>query len=128
MKLLLDTSVIIDFLRRKDKEASLFFKLSQENYVLYISIITHTELFSGKRVWEQKRLYDELEELCSGLEVLSIDPFLSQKAGHARVHFGMQLADAIIAATALHHDLSLATFNTKDFKQVKGLKLFTESN
>jgi len=34
---------------------------------------------------------------------------------------GLALADALIAATALEHDLTLATFNTKDFRFIKGL-------
>ena len=33
------------------------------------------------------------------------------------------MADALIAATALQHRLSLATSNVKHFKAVKGLKL-----
>ncbi len=36
---------------------------------------------------------------------------------------GLLLADAIIAATALHYDLILITYNLKDFQLIKGLKL-----
>jgi len=35
----------------------------------------------------------------------------------------MGLADAIIAATALVHDLSLVTRNKEDFKDVPGLRV-----
>lgn len=35
----------------------------------------------------------------------------------------MSLGDAIIAATALENDLTLATANIKDFKHIEGLKL-----
>ncbi len=35
----------------------------------------------------------------------------------------MLLADALIAATALEHRLTLATGNVKHFKAIKGLKL-----
>src|SRR4051794_19745497 len=54
-KLLIDTSVIIDFLRRQDKEQSLFYTLAREKYLLYISIISHTELFAGKACGSGKR-------------------------------------------------------------------------
>ncbi|MGI8640464.1 MAG: type II toxin-antitoxin system VapC family toxin [Pyrinomonadaceae bacterium] len=36
---------------------------------------------------------------------------------------GLLLADAIIAATALHYDLTLVTYNLKDFQFIKGLKV-----
>jgi len=35
----------------------------------------------------------------------------------------MSLGDALIAATALHHDLMLTTRNTEDFVNIAGLKL-----
>jgi len=35
----------------------------------------------------------------------------------------MSLSDAIIAATALEHDLTLVTRNLKDFEWIEGLKL-----
>ena len=36
---------------------------------------------------------------------------------------GLLLADAMIAATCLVHDLDLVTFNEKDFKFISGLKV-----
>ncbi|HXH69955.1 MAG TPA: PIN domain-containing protein [Pyrinomonadaceae bacterium] len=36
---------------------------------------------------------------------------------------GLLLADAIIAATALHYDLILITYNLKDFQFIRNLKL-----
>lgn len=38
---------------------------------------------------------------------------------------GLFLADAIIAATALHYDLTLITYNTKDFEFIGDLKYLT---
>ena len=35
----------------------------------------------------------------------------------------LRLPDALIAATALEHDLQLATRNTKDFASVRGLRM-----
>jgi predicted nucleic acid-binding protein len=37
--------------------------------------------------------------------------------------FGLRLPDALIAATALEHGLSLSTRNIKDFTRVRGLKI-----
>jgi predicted nucleic acid-binding protein len=35
----------------------------------------------------------------------------------------MSVADALIAATALYHNLALATHNVKDFESIKSLSL-----
>lgn len=78
-KLLLDTSVIIDFLRRKNKSETLLYKLSAED--LYISIVTHTELYSGKSVWQRVKFKRELEQLLSGVAIIPLVIGISKKAG-----------------------------------------------
>ena len=40
----------------------------------------------------------------------------------------MGLADALIAATALHHGMALATHNLKDFGWIEGLALIDPMN
>ena len=77
-KVLLDTSVLIDFLRRKNKSDSLFVRLLQQKYQLHISIVTHTELFSGKTIWDQEKLHQEIEILCSGLRILPLETKISK--------------------------------------------------
>lgn len=123
-KILIDTSVIIDFLRRKDKENSLLFTLAQDKRQLYVSIITHTELYAGKSVWEKKEAAKDLEMLFSGVEILPLGEEISKKAGEIKARHAINLLDAIIAATALSSGLDLATLNTKDFKKIDGLTLF----
>lgn len=122
-KLLLDTSILIDFLRRKDKERSLLVKINRLGYSPAISLITHTELFSGKSIWQKKRARRELEALLSGLEIILFNQQDSQRAGKIRARYQISLVDAIIAACALEEKLSLVTLNIKDFKKIKGLKL-----
>lgn len=123
MKLLLDASVIIDFLRSKNKNKSILADLARANEDLYISIITHTELYAGKSVWASKEAREELEAIFSGLTVISEDIQISQKAGEIRAESGIDLIDAIIAATALVRKLEVVTLNTKDFKKVKSLNV-----
>lgn len=124
-KTLLDTSVIIDFLRRKDKEKSLLFNLVQDKNSLYASIITHSELYAGKGIWESNIAKKELESLFSGIILLDLNEQISQKAGQLKAQNGIDLIDAIIAATALIHDLNLATLNIKDFEKIKPLQITT---
>lgn len=40
-----------------------------------------------------------------------------------RKHFRVKLPDAIIAATALVHDLSLITRNYNDFKKIQSIEI-----
>lgn len=127
MKILLDTSVIIDFLRRKDKERSLLYSLAKKDYQIHLSIITHTELYAGKSVWENKKAAIELETLFSGMNLLLLDEEISKSAGKIKALYNIHLIDAIIAATAIYHELDLATLNLKDFQKIKGLKLFANN-
>lgn len=122
-KLILDTSVIIDFLRQKEKTDTVLYKLSLENNVLYISILTHTELYAGKSTWEGKNARSELETLFGGLHILPLTEKISENAGQVRAKYGIGLIDAIIASTALLNNIPLVTLNTKHFEQVENLEI-----
>src|SRR5215218_2784234 len=104
-KLLIDTSIIIDFLRRPQKEESLLYRLAKEHHALSISIITHTELFAGKSVWERPEARRELESVFSGLHMVPLEMSISEKAGEIRARHHIDLLDAIVAASAVIHGL-----------------------
>lgn len=123
-KILVDTSIIIDFLRRKDRESTLFFNLANDKYELYASIITHTECYAGRNIWESKSAMAELKILLGGIKILPLQENISKKAGEINAKSGTDILDAIIAATSIIHDLELATLNIKDFEKVDGIKLF----
>ena|SRR3990167_2750319 len=125
-KILVDTSVIIDFLRRKDRKNTLLFKLARDKNQIYISIITHTELYAGKSVWERQDALKDLKILFSGIKILPLQEEVSKKAGEIKAHHNINLLDAIIASTALLSKLELVTLNTKDFENIEGIKLSRE--
>lgn len=123
-KLLLDTSIIIDFLRRKDKRESLFYQISEDD--LYISIISHTELFAGKSIWENKDARNMLSDVFSGIKIIPLTEDISEKAGYIRAHNqSNSLIDSIIAATSIISDCSMVTLNTKDFEQIEGINFYS---
>jgi predicted nucleic acid-binding protein len=64
-----------------------------------------------------------LENLFAELSVIypSIEVF--QKAVELRQKRNISVSDALIAATAIFHDLTLATHNTSDFEWVNVLNL-----
>ena len=122
--ILLDSSIIIDHLRQKDKDKTILTLLGNQKAKLSTSIIAHTESYSGKRVWESDNAMKALKTLFLGIQVLELNEAISEKAGKIRAEYGTSISDATIAATALEHKSTLATLNVKDFKNIKGLKLF----
>lgn len=119
---LIDTCIIIDYLRSKNKANSLFTTLVTQDQQS-ISIITYAELYSGKSVWETPKAKAILKNLCSHLTILPLTESIAQLAGKIKSINRADLADAIIAATAITHKIELATLNTKDFADIPHLKL-----
>ena len=121
--ILVDSSILIDFLRRKDKTNAVLIALAAQND-LYVSVLIHTELWSGKSVWESKKVQKELELLFSGIVILPVTESVSKLAGKLKSeNRAIALIDCVIAATALHHDMQLATLNHKHFSVFKKLQL-----
>jgi len=125
-KLLIDTSVIIDFLRKKDKRKSKFWRYINK-YDCYISIITHFELFCGANT-KLKRA--ELEKLLNFLTVINFNTDISFQASNIFTSLKKQnklieFRDIFIASTAMSLKIPLATLNKKHFDRVKGIKLLS---
>ena len=123
-ELLLDTSVVIDFLRIKDKPESLFYKLTLENSKFLVSIVTHTELYSGKSIWESDKASQELKLIFEGIEIVGLTEKISVNAGKIRALYNLDLVDSIIASTAIEVNTPLVSLNTKHFSKIGDLELF----
>jgi len=126
MNILLDTSVIIDYLRAKDKAQTWLYQLSRQEAIFAISIITHSELWAGKSVWESKNRSKQLTELFKAIKILELDLDVSKQAGQLHAKKAIHLFDAMIAATAIKYDYKLATLNQKDFQKIEKLKLLPQ--
>lgn len=122
-KILIDTSIIIDHLRLKDKKQTILYKLFQNDHQLFISILTYAESYAGKSIWQIKKAKTILKDILSSIKTLPIEENLSEKAGQISALYNVDIVDAIIAATALEHKLELVTLNIKDFEKIEGLKL-----
>lgn len=123
--IVVDTSVIVDFLRQKEKQSSLLYSLAISRQSLLVSIITHTELFAGKSVWENPAAKRELEQVFSQLQLVPLTANLSLKAGQIRAQSNTDLIDAIIAATAIDSSSSLATLNVRHFSAISHLQIYS---
>ena len=122
--IMVDTSILIDYFRKKDKSKTKLFALSQKFESLCISSITEFEIFTGAR-GEQ---IDFWETMLSNFIVF---PFDSDAASAAvsiqnnlkKLRKSIDKADLFIAATAIAHNLSFDTLNQKHFEKSEGLKL-----
>ena len=122
--ILLDSSVLIDLFRKKDKSKSYFFELLSEENGFAISTITHYEIGIGNKLSNSdfwNNLYNKLtilpfDQNCS---VVAIDIYTFLKKQNKLI----DLADLLIGATAKYHNIPLATLNKKHFQRIDGLVL-----
>lgn len=113
--LLVDTDVLVDHLRGARA-------LRSGRQRLLYSVITRAELFAGATGDEP-----QVALLLGSLPELAVDRPVAERAGRIRRDVGIRLPDALIAATALEHGLSLMTRNQRDFASVKRLRLHAPS-
>src|SRR5690242_13782279 len=97
-QLLIDTDVIIDYLRGR-KEAVSY--LESLNETLLLSCITVAELYAGVREGEERT---KLEDFLQVFNIIPVEKDIALTGGLYRRDYGKShgtgLADAIIAATA----------------------------
>lgn len=120
--ILIDSDVLIWHTRGHEQAKA---RLAQIN-PWRISTITYLELAQGCRSKE------ELQRAKRGLalrqtEIIPITPAICERAmalidAHA-LSQGLQLADALIAATAIEHQFTLLTGNTKHFAAIDTLSI-----
>jgi predicted nucleic acid-binding protein len=121
MKIIVDTSIIIDILRNVKASIDLVHRLSKEN-LLFISGITEAELFSGKDA-DNERKKEKILELLSYFQKINPNNEILQKAGEFRRKYNVSLLDCIIAATAYYLNAEILTKNEKDFSKIEEVRL-----
>ena len=120
----LDTSVLIDYYRKKDKSKSLLFKLTKQYALFAVSAITEYELFIGNTA-EQNSFWDIF---FSQITVLPFDT----KAVKSAIKIYKQLKinnrlidipDILIAGSVMSNNIPFATLNRKHFERITGLQI-----
>ena len=109
-ELLVDTDIFIDHLRGATE-------IKPGRHRLHYSVITRAELFAGNTATNLSA------QLLAPFKEIAVDRNIAERAGRVAREFGLRLPDAIIAATALEHQLQLATRNLKHFNTVRGLRV-----
>ena len=86
-----------------------------------VSQATRVEVLGWHRITPEDK--SDLEAFLAAGSLLSITDAIADRAITLRQTKKMSLGDALIAATALEHDLELATRNVDDYKHIVGLRL-----
>ena len=120
----LDTSVLVDYFRKKIKERSLFYRLVGEYHSLTITSITEFEISRGLTPAQEPTW----QVLVKMMKVLPFDSRASQIAVEIdrtlkRKRKQIAIADLFIAATAIRHETGLVTLNKKHFERIDNLLL-----
>lgn len=123
--ILIDTDVIIEYLRSKEKSSTELIKLLQEHRI-FISSISEFELYLGART---DRHHNDLELIFSEGEVIPFGFGYGKIAANIwkkleSTHQHLEIEDIFIASRAIHNDMWLLTFNEKHFKGIDDLKLW----
>lgn len=119
--MIFDTDIFIWAQRGNEKAAKLFEKEER-----YLSIQTHMELLQcAKNKTQHKYIKDFLSTF--GFIVLPLTENIGHRASiyveEYTLASGLRSGDAIIAATAIENNMTLASSNVKHFRVIKELKL-----
>ena len=120
--ILCDTNIFIEAFKNNPSATSLLRHIGFEN--ISLSAVTLMELYFGAL---NKRELSKIKRQLQELEIIEIDKEISAEATnliekYSKSH-GLQIPDALIAATAIHYNMELLTYNLKDFKFIEGIKL-----
>lgn len=119
--MLFDTDVLIWIQKGNERAA----KLLEDDVAAKISMFTYMELLQCAINKKQHKITREfLKDM--DIEILQLSSFIGQRAAVYVEEYGlshsMRAGDAVIAATAVEHNLILCSGNKKHFMQIKELE------
>jgi predicted nucleic acid-binding protein len=125
--ILCDTNILIEFYKNNSQIVQELRQLGQPQ--LAVSHITAAELYYGAL---NKAELNKIKHHLNILTQFPLDASISAEFLHLMENYclshKLSLPDALIAATALTHNLELFTLNTKDFHYISNLKLYQPTN
>ena len=128
-KLMIDTSLLIDYFRKTDKNNARLVKHFRNYGQLYISSITEFEVLNGA-----KQLHLEFwNGMLPRFTVLDFDSNAARQAAAITEQLKskrktIDKPDLFIAATAVAHGLQFDTLNIKHFIHIDKLIMVTDQN
>ena len=127
-RIVLDSTVLIDFLRG-DPEQTSFVQEHELLGTLFTTVINAFELYIGAYRCQQKENNLRLvKELLSRLQILPLHPDIAQRAAEICAQLerdgnAIDFKDLLVGIIALDAGCSVKTDNKKHFNRIPGLKV-----
>ena len=115
--MLLDSNIIIYAVQNHNPELLALTQAPESS----TSIVSYVEVLGYLNLSEESK--QAFERILATIRIFPLNLAIADRAVALRQIRRMGLGDAIIAATALEHDLTLLTRNTRDFRQITNLRL-----
>lgn len=134
MTYLVDTDYVVDYLKGQRNAVALLDPLLPEG--LAISIITFAEVYEGIYYDDKRPQHEQgLRQFLQGVRLLDVTRPIARHCALIRGQLRAQPQgkalvqpkdnyDLFIAATALHHHLTLVTRNVKDYERIPHLDIY----
>lgn len=128
MNYLVDTDVVAEYLKGIAKSVELLNTLTPQT--LAISLITYGEIYDGIYHGRNAVQHEQIFlRFLQGVNVLPLNRAVMKRFAQLRGQLrqaGQLIGDfdLLIAATALHQDLTLVTYNRRHFSRIPTLKLY----
>lgn len=107
---LVDSDIIIWYLKGREQEAILLKELSEKRELSF-SVVTIAEVRAGLTK-EAREIINELKNIFVPLDITAD---IAELAGEFKQKYQLDIADMFIAATAVSANLNLVTYNKKHF-------------
>ena len=129
-KVVLDTDIIVDFLRKGIDHSNIFKNIKDKKIKAYSSPITTFELYNGALL--SRKPNKKLKEISWLLELIEIIPFDKKQSYVASKSYAylvkkglpLDMRNILISSCALSNNLHLLTRNKKHFNRIPELLLF----
>lgn len=123
-KVLIDSSILIDYFRKTNKDRTEWMKLTKQQFEFATSVIAKYEIYSGATD-QQLELWDSIFENIEVIPVgeVSVDVAVWINAALKRERKQIAIPDLLIAATAVLNEMPLATLNKRHFERIAMLEL-----
>lgn len=126
---MIDSSILIDFFRKADKEKSKLVGHFRARNRLYISTVTEFEIYNGAKQVHK----DFWDGMLNRLTILDFDRRAARQAAEIVSQLktkrkSIDKPDLFIAATAIVHGLPFDTLNKKHFTHIDTLQLLMDES
>ena len=129
-KVLLDTDVIVDFLRNGIDKSDIFRDIKDKKAQAFVSVITAFELYNGALLSPNpKQKLEDLSIILGSMEIMPFDNTQSYVASKIYAYLvkngaKLEMRDILIASCAITKNIKILTNNKKHFNRIPELQFF----